>query len=410
MAPPAPAFVPSPAAPPRGISAGAAAARIHPLTAPLGAASVAAAAVAGAASAPALSTQLAAAHVVARPDGGRSAGGPVGTVVVLFRADLRVDDHAPLVHAAEEAACVVPVVCFDPRHFGRTAYGFEKTGRYRACFLLESVRALRETVRGMGCDVVVRIGKPEEVVVDVCKRVGAKRVFLHTETTFEEQEVEAALEEALGASGAQMKRFWGNSLYHVDDIPFGMDDIPDVYSDFRESVEKRAAIRPPLKAPSSLAPLPAALDTGDIPTLADLSIDDGGDPPVASPAAHVSSGVGSINGGEPEALRRVQAYVDESRRADAELLPRAKVGPHLGADFSCRISPWLALGCVSPRRIFEELRAASAVPEALTRSPTYLELVWRDFFRFITCKYSQTRIAKVTARTARASAGFAAAT
>jgi deoxyribodipyrimidine photolyase len=105
-------------------------------------------------------------------------------VVVLFRADLRVDDHAPLVHAAEEAASVVPVVCFDPRHFGRKADGFEKTGRYRACFLLDSVRALRGTFKEMGADLLVRVGKPEVVVVDVCRRIGAKRVFLHAETTF----------------------------------------------------------------------------------------------------------------------------------------------------------------------------------------------------------------------------------
>lgn len=341
----------------------------------------------------ALRTQLAAATISSKPEPHRPAGAPAGTIVVLFRSDLRVDDHAPLLHATEEAACVVPVFCFDPRHFERTAYGFEKTGKYRACFLLDSVKELRKTFQEMGADLIVRIGKPEEVAVDICKRVGAKRVFLHTEATYEEQQVEDGLEESLRASGSELKRFWGNTLYHTDDLPFDMDRIPDVYTDFRECVEKNATPRPPLKAPTSLAPLPAALDAGNIPTLADLCIDDSPDASTSS-INTASSGIGSIKGGEPEAMRRVHAYVEESRRADADLLPRSRVSPHLGADFSCRISPWLALGCVSPRRIYQEMRSVALNPDKLTKSATYFELVWRDFFRFITCKYSQSRLSK----------------
>jgi deoxyribodipyrimidine photolyase len=329
-----------------------------------------------------------------------AAGGKSDVVVVLFRSDLRIDDHAALTHAIEEAGIVVPVFCFDPRHFGRTAYGFEKTGRYRASFLIDSVRALRETMQGLGCELVVRIGKPEEVVVEVCKRVGAKRVFLHAETTYEEQQVEEALEDAVSnhVPGGEVKKFWGNTLYHADDLPFDMESIPDVYSDFREAVETSAVIRAPLKAPETLTALPSALEAGQIPSLAQLNIDDTPDSHVAGGVSS-SSGVGSIQGGEPEAMRRVASYVNETRRADSVSAPRAKVSAHLGADFSCRISPWLALGCVSPRRIYAELKAAApvAVSCGLTKSATYFELVWRDFFRFITCKYSASRLGKSTA-------------
>jgi hypothetical protein len=62
---------------------------------------------------------------------------------------------------------------------------------------------------------------------------------------------------------------------------------------------------------------------------------------------------------------------------------------HLGADFSCKISPWLALGCVSPRRIHADLSERSA---KAGQTSTYFELIWRDFFRFITQKYALSRI------------------
>lgn len=48
--------------------------------------------------------------------------------MVWFRSDLRVHDNPALTHALEEAGTVVPVYCFDPRQFGKTSFGFEKTG------------------------------------------------------------------------------------------------------------------------------------------------------------------------------------------------------------------------------------------------------------------------------------------
>lgn len=53
-----------------------------------------------------------------------------GKVLVWFRSDLRVHDNPALTHALEEAGTVVPVYCFDPRQFGKTSFGFEKTGTW----------------------------------------------------------------------------------------------------------------------------------------------------------------------------------------------------------------------------------------------------------------------------------------
>jgi hypothetical protein len=72
-----------------------------------------------------------------------------------------------------------------------------------------------------------------------------------------------------------------------------------------------------------------------------------------------------------------------------------KVADNLnGANFSCKISPWLAMGCLSPRRMYEDL-AASGGARAITASAAQkspsddsnglswltFELLWRDFFR-----------------------------
>jgi len=79
-------------------------------------------------------------------------------VVLWFRGtDLRVHDNAPVARAAQlvraagfAGAEVLPVFCFDPRHFWTQHFGRPKTGAFRAKFLRESVVCLRENLEGLG--------------------------------------------------------------------------------------------------------------------------------------------------------------------------------------------------------------------------------------------------------------------
>ncbi len=77
------------------------------------------------------------------------------SILVWFRNDLRVHDHEPLRDALRSQAQVIPVYCFDPRQFGQTAFGFPKTGAFRAQFLRASVADLRRTCRRLGSDLLI---------------------------------------------------------------------------------------------------------------------------------------------------------------------------------------------------------------------------------------------------------------
>lgn len=61
-------------------------------------------------------------------------------------------------------AQVVPLYCFDPRHFITTPWGNPKTGNFRAQFLLESVLDLKQSLRNVGSDLVIKLGRPEDVI------------------------------------------------------------------------------------------------------------------------------------------------------------------------------------------------------------------------------------------------------
>ena len=59
---------------------------------------------------------------------------------------------------------VVPLYCFDPRQYQLTPFGHPKTGAFRAQFLLEAVLDLKASLRRIGSDLVIHLGRPEDVM------------------------------------------------------------------------------------------------------------------------------------------------------------------------------------------------------------------------------------------------------
>ncbi|XP_010938383.2 blue-light photoreceptor PHR2 [Elaeis guineensis] len=319
--------------------------------------------------------------------------------VVWFRADLRVHDNEALTAATNDSLSLLPVYVFDPRDYGKSSSGFDKTGPYRATFLLQSVADLRGRLRERGSDLVVRVGRPETVLVDIARAVGADAVYAHREVSHDEVRAEERVAKAMEAEGVEVKYFWGSTLYHIDDLSFEVEQMPSTYGGFREKVQG-VAVRKTIEALDQIKGLPSRgdVDPGEIPSLVDLGLNPA---PTMSQDGKPTMNA-SLVGGETEALERLKKLAAECRAQ-----PNKGEGSRdsiYGASFSCKISPWLATGCLSPRFMYDELKktATRAIPVASTpkngaasadNGMNWLmyELLWRDFFRFITKKYSSTK-------------------
>lgn len=301
---------------------------------------------------------------------------PLMKVILWFRNDLRLHDHEPLQDALRSGCAVVPVYCFDPRQFGKTAFGFPKTGKFRVRFLLEGVKDLRRSLQQRGSDLVVRMGQPEDIIPDLAAETQAQAVYWHEEVTAEETSVEEALARKLKATGIQVQTFWGTTLYHPDDLPFAVQNLPEVFTQFRKQVEKHSTVYEAFATPETLPPLPPKLNPGAMPTAAQLGV------AIAEPDER---GVLTFQGGETAGLARLQDYIWE---ADCLKVYKQTRNGMLGANYSSKFSPWLALGCLSPRRIYQAVQAYEA--ERVRNDSTYwlvFELLWRDYFRFICHKH-----------------------
>ena len=65
---------------------------------------------------------------------------------------------------------VIPVYIFDPRYFSTTEFGSFRTGIFRSRFLVESVMALREELKGLMSGLMVGIGRAEDLLPKLVAR------------------------------------------------------------------------------------------------------------------------------------------------------------------------------------------------------------------------------------------------
>jgi deoxyribodipyrimidine photo-lyase len=290
--------------------------------------------------------------------------------IVWLRHDLRLDDHEPLRLAAAEGP-VIPVYCVDPRQFGTLPSGVPKTGAHRAGFLLQGLTTLRDALRERGGELLLRSGRPEELLPQLARETGARTLRFHEEVASEETTVEAEVEAALQPLGVRCLGTWGHTLYHVDDLPFDLDTLPDTFTTFRKRVEAASTVRPPVDAPRQL-PIPPGLEAGQIPTLDQLGL--------SAPPRDPRSTWQPL-GGEIAASARLHTWMFEHDRLGRYKQTRNGM---LDVHDSSRLSPWLAQGSLSPRRVWAAVQRYEA--ERGASDDTYwllFELLWRDYFRFV---------------------------
>ncbi|MDB5112189.1 MAG: deoxyribodipyrimidine photolyase, partial [Mucilaginibacter sp.] len=114
---------------------------------------------------------------------------------------------------------------------------------------------------------------------------------------------------------------------------------------------------------------------GELPTLQQLGLEE----PVDDSRATYK-----FAGGETAALIRLHEYFLNS--SQAHTTKGARSG---SADHSSKLSPWLALGCISPRKLYWEVIKHDSENNTHHSGMLILELLWRDYFRFMFKKHGQ---------------------
>jgi len=286
-------------------------------------------------------------------------------ILVWFRNDLRLHDNEMLVEAIAKSDSILPVYFFDPAHFEYNGDGSLKEGNSRVEFLIESVSALRESLIKIGGNLMVVNGSPEQHMPALVEQYEIAEVYHHREVATKETTVSSNVEDLLWKLKVNLKHFIGHTLYNKEDLPFPIKDIPDVFAQFKKKTERDAIVKACFVSPEIISMVEAE-EWGELPKY-----------------AAVSSGP---LGGEDSGIAHLNDLFSEGAEIYARINSRTNADKHV---YSSKLSPWLALGCLSPRKVYW------AVKDAERKFGTngnfnhlILGLLWRDYFRFMFKKHT----------------------
>ena len=228
---------------------------------------------------------------------------------------------------------------------------------------------------------------PHVAVADLLDRHKPEAVIMHSEVTKEETDVEARVKQECERRGVALKKFWGATLIHRNDLPFRISQLPDTFTQFRKACERGRSglddiVWECYDAPSKMHPLPDGVSVGALPSLRDLGVsaDELGQNPQDSAFP--------FQGGESAALRRLADYTFGTHGAKTYKETRNGL---IGSEYSTKFSPWLAAGALSPRKIYWTVKEFER--DVVANKSTYwiiFELLWRDYFRFVCSKYGNS--------------------
>lgn len=298
------------------------------------------------------------------------------TAIIWFTTNLRINDNKPLLEAIAHADQVIPLYVFDPKNLEETIYGTRKMGAFRLKFLMESLQSLNDELNELGSKLLFEFGNPEKVISDLVDRFHVTDIYAVEPPAFEERILVEAVEKNSWTKKCVVHCFETSTLFSPNELPFPLKKLPDVFTKFRTIIEKECQVKEPLASPNHILS----------PFFKDFIIPI----EIQSKIELIQQDKRSsfpFQGGVKTAHKRLQTYFFET---DLVATYKETRNEMIGSDYSSKFSPWLALGCISPREIVAQLYQYESTK--IKNDSTYwlyFELLWREYFHWVMRKYDR---------------------
>lgn len=290
------------------------------------------------------------------------AGKDAPRVIVWFRNDLRVSDHAALAAAAARDADILPLYILEDEAAGDLALG--AASRW---WLHHSLEALAERLTALGAPLHLACGRAEEIVPELARAIGADAVYWQRRYEPWGIAVDTQIKASLKADGVVAESFPGGLLREPWEVKTKQGGPYGVFTPFWKAEVALGEPDAPLAAPQALNSAPR----DGLPESARL-----GDWGLTPTAPDWAGGLRAAwTPGEDGARARLRDFLDgpvahypESRNLPAE-------------EGVSRLSPHLHFGEVSPRQVWRWARDAGRADAAAEQGVwAFLrEIGWRDF-------------------------------
>nr|WP_294918188.1 deoxyribodipyrimidine photo-lyase [uncultured Neokomagataea sp.] len=282
-------------------------------------------------------------------------------VILWFRHDLRLDDHPALLSAVATGHPLMCVYVFDPCVERSAVEG----GAYR-WWLRGALAALRKQLQSYGGTLLTLAGDAQDVLPRLAAEIGAVTVFAHQRVLAAERAQDQRLVEKLAQCGIGFQLEWGTVLRHPQDILTKDRYAYRVYTAFWKALRAVGA-EAPVSAPQEIVfcGLSASL-------LADMRLNEERLRPVVPDWAAGMRASWRVDG--KAGMQVLEAFVNDL------CCDYAKARDYMAREGTSRLSPYLASGMLSPRRVWDVLAQRGDDGEG---AQVFLsELGWREFAQY----------------------------
>ncbi len=290
--------------------------------------------------------------------------------VHLLRHDLRIKDNEALLSLCQQCQHVYLLYCHQNSWMEPNEFGHKHLGQHRQIFVDEALVDVAEKAQAANIIPVFIKSEGIEDITKFVRLVDAGYLSYELHFGFNEQQQIAKVKASL--PNLQFIEGQSNYLLNLNNLPFEMSDMPNVFSPFRRKIEKRLDVRMPseLAIESTTLQQPKAIDFSETFTLYEPS------------TKHSDNG---YIGGENSAYKRLNDYFFDT---DGIAVYKETRNGLDGWDFSSRLSAFLAHGCISPAEIYRLLGEYET--HRVKNDSTYwlfFELLWREFFHYQSNKH-----------------------
>jgi deoxyribodipyrimidine photo-lyase len=294
------------------------------------------------------------------------------TSLYWLTSDLRLDDNPALIRAAQTDTLIC-VYCVDQRWFKPHRFHICSMGPHRWHFLRQSLDTLADQLRIRGQFLQVRYGLPEQQLADLIRRHNARRLICSRQIASDELRILRFLMQHF--PDLTVEQVDAGTLFDVDSIDTSLESLRKGFTPFRKQAETMLLPKP-IQAPDSLPRPPLQL-------VPDQNLPDW----IPQRYLSTSNSAAAFNGGELAANEHLAAYFGSQLPSDYK-----NVRDQLdGWENSSKLSPWLAAGCLSPRRVARRLQQYEQTNSANESTYwLYFELLWREYFHWLALAQKDT--------------------
>lgn len=284
-----------------------------------------------------------------------------------FSQDLRLQDNRTLHQLLQQADALGCVYVIDPRWFVPNNFNHKLVGAQRWRLICESLQQVREQLQAHGHELLIVHGKPEWVLPQLAVEWGVNQIGHSEQVGWYEQMVWRKVQQQL--PHVEFISCWDSTLFSLSQLNITHETLR-TFSQFRKLIEK-TPLEPLTPSDIQLTELPQCLVAPQLAKQSWLELANYTD-------SHSEQRL--LEGGELSAISHLQRYFRSSAPASYKQT-RNELD---GWQNSSKLSHFLALGNVSPRQVWQQIKRYEK--EFGANESTYwlgFELWWREYFQWL---------------------------